>query len=79
MRGCGDAGCGNSAVIPSERSESRDLHLWFLTESAESAESAENSLPGKQFSVSSVLSVRDNRSRRPACSAESPFPIRVRR
>ena len=30
MRGCGDAGmrgCGTTAVIPSERSESRDLHL----------------------------------------------------
>ena len=27
-----------TAVIPSERSESRDLHLWFLTESTESTE-----------------------------------------
>ena len=25
-------------VIPSERSESRDLHLWFLTESTENTE-----------------------------------------
>src|SRR6476646_1801465 len=27
MRGCGDAGMRNCRVIPSERSESRDLHL----------------------------------------------------
>jgi hypothetical protein len=72
-----------SAVIPSERSESRDLHLGFLTESTESTEdslgamisppdhqkhlglwmerhcaSVRASLPGKQVSVLSALSVR---------------------
>src|SRR5690348_4786634 len=35
MRGCGDAGMRNEAVIPSAWSESKDLHLRFLTESTE--------------------------------------------
>ena len=43
----------NGAVIPSERSESRDLHLWILTESAESTENR------RQSSASSALSVRN--------------------
>ena len=70
-------------VIPSEQSESRDLHLGFLTESAESTElgagtsppdhqnhlvswmdvtgeTVRGARPGRQFSASSALSVRNS-------------------
>ena len=33
-------GCGTAPVIPSDRSESRDLHLGVLTESTEIAEAS---------------------------------------
>ena len=43
-RGVAAAGCAlwmMQVVIPSERSESRDLHLWFLTESTENTANTE--------------------------------------